>query len=222
MKVVVDPFSGNDSVKYTVDVIDTMKDGIAVVAIVDGMGGILFDTSHYCTIIDITKPAITASHNFARLHIVDSGAWQRGIDTIFVTDTANIVVSPSMSVSGKCLPSVDLSIGYHDLLVPSHAIVHVRDCAGNDTAYPVFFVPGSDAVGEGGSPSALRVYPNPSSDAFTIELPDEPTSVEIFDALGRKVADFRGPGTALFDATALPAGSYLLRIANESLRIMKK
>ena len=71
-----------------------------------------------------------------------------------------------------------------------------------------------------GNPS-LSTYPNPFSGKTTISLngfADKPTSLKIYDALGRVVSDltpqlFPGVSQIAFDGRALPAGVYVCRMA---------
>ena len=78
---------------------------------------------------------------------------------------------------------------------------------------------------------ALATHPNPTGGAATVRLTlatPAHVHVEVFDALGRRVARLHdGPlaaGDHLFalDATGLPAGLYLVRARTESVAITRR
>jgi hypothetical protein len=221
MRVVAAPFQAGDSLVYTVSVIDSMVEGLAIVAITDTGNVTTRDTVRYCTISDRSKPTISRTVPFGTLIIEDIGAWQRGIDTVFITDTANVIISPGLYISGNCNSHVELGIATHDQS-PAHFIAHIIDCAGNDTNDPVFFVPGSDGVAPLEGSTNIRVFPNPSTDIFTIELPVTPTNVELLDALGRLVSRFTAQGEYQFEASNLVSGTYFLHAGNSVLRLTKQ
>ncbi len=87
MKVTIPKFtSGVDSVPFNVCVIDSMFDGSASVAIVDGAGNKKMETVTYCTIPDTLAPAITwdsgSAPNWLNLHFAENRPWDRGLDSI--------------------------------------------------------------------------------------------------------------------------------------------
>ena len=70
---------------------------------------------------------------------------------------------------------------------------------------------------------ALSVAPNPSVGVFSVTLTaSSPTTVEVFDALGRRVAEVRSGSVASgetripVDLRSLPAGVYVLRATTEA------
>ena len=70
---------------------------------------------------------------------------------------------------------------------------------------------------------ALSVAPNPSAGVFSVTLTaSSPTTVEVFDALGRRVAEVRSGSVASgetripVDLRSLPAGVYVLRATTEA------
>ena len=84
-----------------------------------------------------------------------------------------------------------------------------------------------EALALAGNPS-LSTYPNPFSGTTTISLPtgEHITSLKIYDALGRVVADltpqlYGGSAQIAFDGRALPAGVYVCR-AVEGNQILQK
>ena len=67
--------------------------------------------------------------------------------------------------------------------------------------------------------SGLNIYPNPTADAVTVEA--EGTTV-LCDLNGRVLLRREVHGTAHFDLTSLPAGTYLIRCGNSVQRIIKR
>lgn len=65
--------------------------------------------------------------------------------------------------------------------------------------------------------SGLRLYPNPVGDRLTVSWPEGAPGameIEIYDAMGRSVAIFRGDDTQWLDVQALPSGVYGLHVSN--------
>jgi hypothetical protein len=56
-----------------------------------------------------------------------------------------------------------------------------------------------------------RIFPNPSSEAVTLELPGD-FNYQLCDATGRKVLRGEGAGTETIRTSALPCGVYLITI----------
>ena len=73
---------------------------------------------------------------------------------------------------------------------------------------------GTDDAPPSAERRALRAYPNPVRGALTIEAPTAGAAVEVFDAVGRRVARLTaGPGgQARWDAQSAPAGVYFVRV----------
>lgn len=222
MRVLLPPFFGSDSVRYSVDVIDSLLDGLAVITITDSGNVSSRDTTHYCTIADIAKPVVTAETTGPGQYsivVTDSAAWARGINTIDVTDTLNVVVSPSTHIAGNCAPAVNFTIARREQSI-YHALVRVTDCAGNQESLSIFGA--EDGVNTDPAAHTIRVYPNPTTDAFTLELPDLPTPVTIVDMMGRTVAKFTGQGIYQFDVRDLLPGTYFIHSASFSIPVMRQ
>jgi len=66
--------------------------------------------------------------------------------------------------------------------------------------------------------SAYTIYPNPADQTIGIALPASvkgTTEIELFDAIGRKLAGQRSTGNSVELPTSyLPNGNYVLRISN--------
>lgn len=67
--------------------------------------------------------------------------------------------------------------------------------------------------------SGLNIYPNPTADAVTVEAEG---STVLCDLDGRVLERREVHGTARFDLTSLPAGTYLVRCGNSVQRIIKR
>lgn len=70
----------------------------------------------------------------------------------------------------------------------------------------------------------LSIYPNPSSGIFTIEMSnDSKASIEVYDALGKKVKSFEQTGfKSALDLNNYPKGMYMINIISEGKQISKK
>jgi len=101
--------------------------------------------------------------------------------------------------------------------------VAIKDCAGNITYTTTFvFNDTSKAAVPDGRIMNSRIYPNPATDDITIELANTtPELVTIQDLLGRTVAQFVVVGSARYDLSALPNGTYIVRAGTEMRRIVK-
>lgn len=58
---------------------------------------------------------------------------------------------------------------------------------------------------------SAAIYPNPTSDYFTVELPDRGT-ITLFDANGRKVYESALEKAAVLDVSRLPEGLYMAKM----------
>jgi len=63
----------------------------------------------------------------------------------------------------------------------------------------------------------ISIYPNPTSDYFSVNYTDNITKVEIFNIIGRHIKTFTvGESTNRFDVSTLASGLYLIRITDDS------
>jgi hypothetical protein len=74
------------------------------------------------------------------------------------------------------------------------------------------------------SEGTIAVYPNPATDKFTIEMSSSvKASIEIFDALGKKVKELQQNGSkSVVDLTGFPKGIYMINIVSEGKLTSKK
>ncbi len=118
-------------------VTDSMQDGIIVFLARDTAGNKRLDTITYCTTPDTTPPVLThGAFNPAtgtwQVHLTDSGAWDRGIDSVWVVTASNVTITPSPIPNPiGCKPSFDLVVRVTDTTQCAQATIRAQDCAGN-------------------------------------------------------------------------------------------
>ena len=79
------------------------------------------------------------------------------------------------------------------------------------------------AVEDVASPSSIRVYPNPTADMLIIDGADAKQEIEIYSINGTKVLSAQSQeGTNTIQVTQLPNGVYLLRLADETFKLIKE
>lgn len=73
------------------------------------------------------------------------------------------------------------------------------------------------------SPSSVRVYPNPAADMLIIDGVDAKQEIEIYSINGTKVLSAQSQeGTNTIQVAQLPNGVYLLRLADETFKLIKE
>jgi hypothetical protein len=75
------------------------------------------------------------------------------------------------------------------------------------------------AIGDSPASNSFRVYPNPATDAVTVEADGR---VDLVDLEGRQIISREVHGTARFDLSALPSGVYFVRTATATRRLVKE
>ena len=102
--------------------------------------------------------------------------------------------------------------------------VKAQNSAGTDTKALAITVE-TLGVGETHGNASLRVYPNPTNGKLQVtsyELQD--TGIEIFDVYGKKISSHHHIITSshhTIDISHLPAGIYFLKIAGETVKVVK-
>ncbi|MEL7362961.1 MAG: T9SS type A sorting domain-containing protein, partial [Bacteroidota bacterium] len=108
---------------------------------------------------------------------------------------------------------------------------HERELFANAEAARALFSVATEEAAQAGTYRLDSVYPNPVSTTATVgfTLPTaEDARVEVFDLLGRRVATltdgFRAAGehTVTLDASALPGGVYVVRLATPSTTLAER
>ncbi|MDP4287200.1 MAG: hypothetical protein Q8922_04610 [Bacteroidota bacterium] len=161
-----------DSVRAQIVVLDSMQDGQIVISITDTLGNETLDTFRYCTIPDKTKPLFwqylypDSSFLFA-VKISDFQAWDRGLDSIGIVSVQNLVVD---QIPVRGLSNVIISGHPVDSSAAWTVCLAAIDLAGNRSDTCFSSAPANVSESERTS-AKLKIYPNPSADLFTIELP---------------------------------------------------
>ncbi|MFI5202096.1 MAG: T9SS type A sorting domain-containing protein, partial [Candidatus Kapaibacterium sp.] len=201
---------------YELSVIDSMQNGSATVFALDNTGD--WDTAQYtyCTILDTHAPVLysnpvedtCACFSFS---ITDTQAWDRGLDSLAIYNLNNMVID-TIYPNGLNVRGLRQADPWgHFVGQPSGLCITVIDGAGNrlDTCLSLTNA-GVEAAAN--RAFALSVAPNPSSGSVTISLTGAPSAnIEIFDVLGRQVANFRVAGSYEWQTGLLPAGAYIVR-----------
>ena len=70
---------------------------------------------------------------------------------------------------------------------------------------------------------SLEIFPNPSRDYIIVRLPDSGSTLEIFDASGRKMfSTIDNESNVEVDVRDFPAGVYFLKANDGSKLLMRK
>ncbi len=211
-----------------VHVLDSMLDGQIVLRIVGNDSSVTLDTVMYCTIPDTTPPRwLTGKIDSTFVvSVIEDRPWDRGIDSVSITHLVNVGIDSVRPVI--TFPGVYTNIFLHLVAQPWEGSIcfTAYDLAHNyrDTCLIIPFAT-VGVINRASQVSSLHIYPNPSADIFTISAPGAetaPLQCEVLDVLGRTVARFVVAGTATFDAGALPAGTYVVRVGGMSQRIVKE
>ncbi|MDP4198981.1 MAG: T9SS type A sorting domain-containing protein [Bacteroidota bacterium] len=120
-------------------VTDSMQNGTIILRATDTAHNVRLDTISFCTTPD-THAAIITQHPYTpadsswHLHVVDTQAWDRGIDSIWVDNASNVTTMPaSWPAHLGCVRTFDFALKVNDTTKCASGTVHVRDCAGNIT-----------------------------------------------------------------------------------------
>ena len=161
----------------------------------------------------------TASFTVSSYDSLAGFQWQVNSGSGF-TDLVN-----GSDVSGATTASLQLS--NLSLTQTGHSyrcVVQRAPCADTSVA-AVLTVINTTSVGEQAL-SALKVYPNPASDAWTIQLSENsaPLAYQLLDLQGRVLQKGQlQPGNNLLSADGLASGHYLLEVANHAkMRLIKQ
>ena len=215
-----------DTVVYTVQVVDSMSDGVAVFSITDVYNNTSYDTIRYCTIPDQLAPriALTQSDTGIWVQIMDGRAWDRHLDSVYV---AAMSFSPDTSAAllglkGKSAISffsrADSASLFHS---DGELYVYARDLAGNSADTVLHFEVTMGVENKGQRPALI--YPNPSTGLIAIALPVRSSElVTVQDLLGRVVAQCTIHGTGELDISSLAPGTYILRVGSVTRKIIKQ
>jgi len=121
-------------------VVDSMRDGKIVLRSSDTAHNFRLDTITYCTTNDTIPPiAIKRSFDQAtatwQIHVTDTQAWDRGIDSVWMEQYGNTVTVPTpLPNPVGCKHTFDFSVRVVDTTKCAHATIRAKDCAGNISA----------------------------------------------------------------------------------------
>jgi hypothetical protein len=235
MTVQIAPVVKGAPITFTTTVADSMQDAQGVVSVTDTVGNVSFDTISYCTIKDVSAPTITTNSYLQQdksitFTINETRPWDRLIDSIKVVGNNNYTLTPKPTRTAvKGQPTFSFTATQTDTLSLSVICVTAYDQAGNvvsrtcDTLLAKATNTGWVAS-EPAYTGTVKIFPNPSTDLFTIAIDDngQAWQCDVLDVLGRGVAHFDVRGSATFDASKLPNGSYIVRIGGKTVSIVKQ
>jgi hypothetical protein len=216
---------GADSVTFSVCVIDSFKNGTGSVTVEDTSLNVQTMNFTYCTIADTSAPLITidtANSKLVYIHIRDDRAWDRGISSVVVWDTSNVILTHSKLNAGAA--SFDDTMNINDPLLAGSFCIKAIDAAANTSRlYCYNYSPSSDVAPSKEAPILLSVFPNPTDGDASVRLDGAPfADVTVLDVLGRSVEQFHLEGSRDIRTNSLPAGTYIIRATIGSTVISKQ
>jgi len=123
------------AVTFHVCVTDSMQDGKIILRANDTTHNFSFDTISYCTTPDTHGPIITVSafdptDSSWPVQVSDSQAWDRGVDSVWLTSATNLVTIPSpLLYPVGCKPTYDFRVKVVDTSQCASGMLFARDCA---------------------------------------------------------------------------------------------
>ncbi len=214
MRLATKPFvAGADTVHFALSVIDSFQSAYASIAIQNNALNVYTADFNYCPLPDTIAPVVTwdTVSNWLQFHFTDKRPWDRGLGSIRVTDSANVVFSPSLSLATPGISTFNVIASRWDLSQPAHFCIQVSDTAGNTTQNYCFTKSLADVLPDE-SPVSLLIYPNPVTSSAMLTLTGIGSAeVTVLDMLGRTVDRFHMDGSYEWATNSFPAGSYLVR-----------
>jgi len=211
-----------DTITYTVSVVDSMYDGFAYMSIRDTFGNVMYDTVRYCTIADTHPPQILFFlSDTIHIQILENRPWDRKLDSVLV-DAITFTVDTSLGVQavrGKSSVQFTALPPQQDT-IDGYLHIHAVDLANNSTDTTLRFAKWSGITPK--SLTLFRIYPNPSFGVIAIKIADEAARLATLqNLLGRVVAQSTIRGTGELDISTLAPGTYILRVAGVTRKIVK-
>jgi hypothetical protein len=207
---------GEDSVTFSVCVIDSFQDASGTVKVEDTAENKQTMSFAFCTIPDTSAPLVTVdtltNPYWFGIHVRDDRPWDRGLSAVVFTDTTNVSFSKQ---TRKFVPgegAFDDTVTIIDPSLVANFCVMAMDTAGNASAAYCFTTNTSGVSQPIANPISLSVFPNPTSGDATLSLTGaQAADVTILDVLGRMIAQFHLEGSYQWQASTLPAGTYIVR-----------
>ncbi len=137
-------------------------------------------------------------------------------------------ISDDLFVVGIAAPRPNLAQYNQLYLLKSNTWKTANEFLGFSSSLPISPISCLVDIEELIAETSVNVYPNPTSGLVTIKLNDETTnvfSVEIYDALGRKIiseVSYNGMNEYVTDLSSYPEGLYILRINTGTYTVNKK
>jgi hypothetical protein len=125
---------GDPVASFSVHVIDTIKPGKIVFEAIDSSGNSAYDSVTYCAFPDTVPPLVrvgSLTKGVWPVFATDNQAWDRGIDSIFVTKLINAHDSLLPPMPLGCVDSIKFFIVIDDTFQAASYCLQARDCAGN-------------------------------------------------------------------------------------------
>ncbi len=218
---------GVDTATFSVCVTDSFQDASGTVKVEDTSKNLQTMSFTYCTIPDTSAPLITVdtltSPYWLGIHVRDDRPWDRGLSAVTFTDTTNVSFSKQVHkfVAGE--GAFDDTISIVDPSVDANVCMMATDTAGNATQVICFNSSNSGVAQTTAAPVSLSVFPNPTNGDATISLEGAPTAdVTILDVLGRTIGQFHIDGSYNWQASSLPAGTYIVRAVIGNIVVCKR
>ena len=208
---------GEDSITFGVCVVDSFRDASGTVKVQDTAKNMQSMSFTFCTIADTSAPVITVdtlttTPYWLGIHIRDDRPWDRGLNAVVFTDTINVSFSKQVRKFAVGEGAFDDTISVINPSLPATLCVMATDTAGNATQVYCFSTNTSGVSESTADPVSLSVFPNPTSGDATVMLGGAPSAnVTVSDVLGRTVAQFQVEGSHEWQASTLPAGTFIVR-----------
>ena len=144
---------GTPEATFRVCVTDSLLDGTMILRASDTAGNKSYDTITYCTTPDTLPPIITATafdptDSGWHVHVTEARPWDRGIDSVWITQASNVVTVPSPIPNPiGCKPTYNIDVRVVDTTQCASATLYAKDCAGNiSSPMPLTFTKGAKPV----------------------------------------------------------------------------
>ncbi len=125
---------GTAEATFHVCAMDSLLDGTIILRASDTSHNFSFDTITYCTTADTLPPILTntgfdsATHSW-HVHVTETRAWDRGVDSVWAQTSNNVVISPSLPTSVPCTSTYDFTVQVLDTTKCANAVILSEDCA---------------------------------------------------------------------------------------------
>ena len=143
--------AGTPEAALSLCVTDSMQDGTIILRATDTAHNVSYDTIHYCTTPDTLAPVITdtgfdAAGSSWHVSITEIRPWDRGIDSVWLTQASNVVTNPTPLAPVGCPTTYDFRLIVVDTNQCASAMVHAKDCWGNVDSQQFSFTKGAIPV----------------------------------------------------------------------------